>query len=186
MMPFPFGGMCLGHSHGPTPDIGPDGGFADTAQPPAVQNQIALAFLGAYGDYSYAYTLPTSSAYGWRRHPIQGRQDFHDGIDLPLPLGTPILSIWPGQVVRVDQGHRWNGNAVFIASPDKRWQVAYLHLDRVLVHKGQLVDQGQQIGTCGQTGSATGPHLHFEIKFDGKSVDPLALYPGGLFRPPGR
>jgi murein DD-endopeptidase MepM/ murein hydrolase activator NlpD len=115
-----------------------------------------------------------------------GRYDFHAGVDLPAPTGTPILSILPGTVVQV---RPWDGvtigpgNAVLIDHGDGRFG-SYLHLDMIGVEVGQQLEQGAIIGTVGETG-ARSPHLHFGLMIDlprdsvdeRRSRNPLELLP---------
>lgn len=115
-----------------------------------------------------------SSHFGWRIHPVTGEKDFHEGIDIPAPEGTPIVSVSGGVVTYAG----WNdgyGNCVTVR--DGQHLYLYAHLSRTDVVKGQTVQPGQQIGAVGNTGSSTGPHLHFGVKHLTGScwVDPLLV-----------
>ena len=129
-------------------------------------------------------TPRASSGFGWRSDPFTGRRTFHPGLDLPVPVGTPVYAPLPGEIVRIDRagvGHGViNGNAVFLRSPDHVW--VFLHLSVVAVSVGSTVQRGQMLGRSGQTGRATGPHLHVQV-YDpsGQLVDPLSAYPHGTF-----
>ncbi len=115
-----------------------------------------------------------SSNYGQRRHPISGSTRFHRGVDIAVPLGTPILSVAAGEVVFAGwkKGYGW----VIDIAHGQGWQSRYAHADSIGVQKGQHIVAGQVIGQVGRSGQATGAHLHLEIARQGKSMDPLALW----------
>lgn len=113
-----------------------------------------------------------SSPFGPRRLAIT-RSTFHAGMDIAVPTGTAILATKDGVVSRAG----WIGSygyAVYLEHPDGS-QTRYAHMSRVLVRSGQRVRQGSRIGLVGSTGLSTGPHLHFEIRYAGRAVNP-ALY----------
>lgn len=113
-----------------------------------------------------------SSPFGPRRLAIT-RSTFHAGMDIAVPTGTPTLAAKDGVVSRAG----WIGSygyAVYLEHPDGS-QTRYAHMSRVLVRSGQRVRQGETIGLVGSTGLSTGPHLHFEIRYAGRAVNP-ALY----------
>lgn len=112
-----------------------------------------------------------TSGYGMR----WGRM--HRGIDIAGPIGTPILAAAPGEVVVAGWNSGGYGNLVKLKHPDGSLTL-YAHNNRILVRKGQEVDQGQQIAEMGNTGRSTGPHLHFEIHPPGRgAVNPMAYLP---------
>jgi murein DD-endopeptidase MepM/ murein hydrolase activator NlpD len=101
----------------------------------------------------------------------------HKGIDIGGPIGTPIMAVAEGEVITAGWNSGGFGNLVKIEHPDGTITL-YAHNNRVLVRKGQIVQQGDQISELGNTGRSTGPHLHFEIHPNGKSaVNPIALLP---------
>lgn len=102
----------------------------------------------------------------------------HYGIDLASNKGTPILSSRRGTVIYAGKHFSGYGKMVLVESEDS-WATIYAHLDKILVAEGQVLHQGEIIGTMGRTGRATGVHLHFEIRKDKKAVDPLPLLPNG-------
>lgn len=101
-----------------------------------------------------------------RYHPILKRYRPHLGIDFAAPIGTPVQTIGSGVVIRCGR-FGGDGNMVQIRH-DQGYQTYYLHLSKILVHRGEHVHQGQRIGLVGMTGLATGPHLDFRIKHDGQ------------------
>jgi murein DD-endopeptidase len=106
-----------------------------------------------------------------RLHPITHRISPHNGVDLVAPIGTPVLSTGDGIVTRVAH-HRYAGNYVVI-DHDGPYSTRYLHLSKILVHKGQRVERGQKIALSGNSGRSTGPHLHFELHIKGRPVNPI-------------
>src|SRR5437763_5209068 len=114
---------------------------------------------------------PVSSGFGIRVHPILGDVRMHTGIDFAVGTGFPIKAAGPGVVVWAGPRGGY-GNAVII---DHRNGLAtlYGHQSRVNVEVGQKVTAGQVVGFVGQTGLATGPHLHFEVREFGAPVDPM-------------
>lgn len=96
-----------------------------------------------------------------RRHPVTGRISPHNGTDFATPVGTPILSTGDG-VVEMIRNHPYAGKYVVIKH-DNIYTTRYLHLSKILVHKGQRVARGQKIALSGSTGRVTGPHLHYEL-----------------------
>jgi len=122
-----------------------------------------------------------TSGFGRRVHPVTGDHRFHTGVDLRAAEGAPIRAA-AGGIVR-DAGPRGGyGKAVEIDHGDGTTTL-YAHASQLLVHKGQRVDEGQPVGLVGQTGVATGPHLHFELRRHDHPVDPAS---GGLPIPAGR
>ncbi|WP_071515378.1 peptidoglycan DD-metalloendopeptidase family protein [Geitlerinema sp. PCC 9228] len=112
-----------------------------------------------------------TSGYGWR----WGRM--HRGIDIAGPIGTPIVAAASGVVTEAGWNSGGYGNLVEIQHSDGSLTL-YAHNSRILVGKGQRVEQGQQVAEMGSTGYSTGPHLHFEIHPPGQgAVDPLAYLP---------
>ncbi|PSB21430.1 peptidase M23 [filamentous cyanobacterium Phorm 46] len=112
-----------------------------------------------------------TSGYGWR----WGRM--HKGIDIAGPIGTPIVAASDGVVTYAEWNDGGYGYLVEITHPDGS-ETVYAHNSRILVQKGQKVDQGQQISEMGSTGFSTGPHLHFEIHPAGSgAVNPMAFLP---------
>lgn len=115
--------------------------------------------------------------YGPRTHPISGERDFHYGIDLSCPRGTPVKAPADGIVVV----REWNasmGKFIRINHDAKNYgfETCYGHLNDYRVKVGQKVKRGDIIGYVGMTGLTTAPHLHYEIVRYGKHVDPLAFY----------
>lgn len=100
-------------------------------------------------------------------------EGFHTGIDLAVPTGTPIYAAASG-VVGTDLAGSGYGNNVEIQVSDHRMDI-YGHMTQFLVMSGQLVQTGQLIGLVGSTGFSSGPHVHYEIRMDGRPVDPAPV-----------
>jgi murein DD-endopeptidase MepM/ murein hydrolase activator NlpD len=96
----------------------------------------------------------------------------HTGVDLAASMGTPVHSATAG-TAHVGFDPNGAGNYV-VVTVDAHVRVFYCHLSAIGVVNGQVVTAGQVIGALGQSGKATGPHLHFEVQVDATSVDPLA------------
>ena len=104
-----------------------------------------------------------SSPEGWRRDPINGETRYHAGTDIAAPAGTPIRAVAGGRVI--ESGVKGSyGNAVVIETEDGQ-KMLYAHNNRNLVRVGDWVSRGEPIAEVGSTGRATGPHVHFEVKF---------------------
>ena len=116
-----------------------------------------------------------SSRFGRRNLSVLGNT-FHTGLDLAAPLGTPVVAAGDGVVTRAGPSGRVYGNAIFLDHGDGS-STRYAHLSQVLIAPGARVRRGDLIGRVGSTGASTGPHLHFELRFDGRTVDPLGYLP---------
>ena len=111
-----------------------------------------------------------SSPYGDRIHPVLGTRRFHNGTDIAAPLGTPLYAAHMGTVQRTGEdsvsGRFVDLNVGFDI------QATYCHLNEISTEEGRYVDRKEPIGTVGQSGRVTGPHLHYILRIDGKTVDP--------------
>ncbi|HEX4234553.1 MAG TPA: M23 family metallopeptidase [Caldimonas sp.] len=114
-----------------------------------------------------------TSGFAMRMHPILNTWKQHNGVDYGAPTGTPVRTVGDG-VVEFAGWQNGYGNVIHIQHGGERSTV-YAHLSRIDVTTGQHVEQGMIIGAVGQTGWATGPHLHFEVKIDGLQQDPLKV-----------
>ena len=116
-----------------------------------------------------------SSSFGMRKHPISGFNKMHKGVDFAAPIGTPVYAGGNGviEMVGVNGGY---GKYIRIRH-NNEYKTAYAHLNsyRKGISKGVRVNQGEVIGYVGSTGRSTGPHLHYEIIYQNKKVNPLKL-----------
>lgn len=135
-------------------------------------------------DHSQGPSIPsTGSGFGWpaasnyitsyygRRY-LFGAYEFHNGLDIAGPLGTPIYASKSGVVTFSGWNVYGYGNLVIISHPDGS-ETRYAHLTSSFVSAGQSVSKGQHIAAMGTTGRSTGSHVHFEIRYGGETVDPL-------------
>jgi murein DD-endopeptidase MepM/ murein hydrolase activator NlpD len=137
---------------------------------PAVPNPgTAAASIANPGEVTDFVT----SGFGSRVHPITGDHRFHTGVDLRAAEGAPIRAAADG-VVRQAGPRGGYGNAVEIDHGDGT-STLYAHASALLVRPGQRVERGEPVGLVGQTGQATGPHLHFELRHHDHPVNPTSL-----------
>lgn len=111
-----------------------------------------------------------SDEYGYRIHPILKTQQFHNGIDMAAPGGSPILAAYNGKVVAATYSSSM-GNYVMIDHGDSLYTI-YMHASALYVSKGQEVSRGQKIAAVGTTGRSTGNHLHFSVRLNGEYQSP--------------
>ncbi len=112
-----------------------------------------------------------TSKYGRRIDPINNKPAFHSGLDIRQERGTKVMCTAAG-IVMAQGFSKGNGNYVFIKHA-MNFETKYLHMEKALVKQGQKVKRGQVIGLLGNTGRSTGPHLHYEIVYKGRTVNPL-------------
>ena len=131
--------------------------FAEAAIPANVRTDMP--------DLPFAYSCPVagmeSSGFGYRVHPIDGELRFHYGTDFAADSGTEVSAFADGYVYAAGTGEGY-GNYL-ILTHEGGFASLYAHLSSFSVSEGELVRRGETIGTVGQTGNATGPHLHFEL-----------------------
>jgi murein DD-endopeptidase MepM/ murein hydrolase activator NlpD len=113
-----------------------------------------------------------TSGYGVRSDPFRGRAAMHAGIDLAGPIGTPIYATADAVVGRSEWNSGGYGNLVEL-DHGHGIQTRYGHLSKSMVVAGQKVKRGDMIGLMGSTGRSTGSHLHYEVRIDGKAVNPV-------------
>ncbi len=111
-----------------------------------------------------------SSGFGWREHPVEGGEKFHNGVDLGVNLGTDVLAFASGTVEYIGESPIYG--LYLQISHAGGLKSFYAHCDQLLVQAGQTVQAGQRIAQSGETGNATGPHLHFEMKLNGVLLNP--------------
>ncbi|RLD50327.1 MAG: M23 family peptidase [Bacteroidetes bacterium] len=130
---------------------------------PAIQ-PIALDDLTRFG-----------SSFGLRFHPILKIWRMHDGVDLTAPRGTKIHASGDGIVFRANNSHGGYGNVVKI-NHGFGYITVYAHMSKILVRPGQHVKRGDVIGLVGSTGLSEAPHLHYEVRINGRPVNPINFY----------
>lgn len=136
--------------------------------------KLAEANNRTYDGGIFAWPVPSytriSDDYGNRIHPILGVQQFHNGVDMAAPGGSPILAAYDGSVVAADYSGSM-GNYIMIDHGDGLYTI-YMHASALYVSKGAEVTKGQKIAAVGSTGRSTGNHLHFSVRLNGSYVSP--------------
>ncbi|MBR9983644.1 MAG: peptidoglycan DD-metalloendopeptidase family protein [Wolbachia endosymbiont of Homalodisca vitripennis] len=127
-----------------------------------------------------------SSKFGNRKHPIRGKVVFHKGVDYAAKLGTPIHATAEGVIEYIGKNGGY-GNYIKIKHNNK-YSTCYAHISKFSsdIKLGSKVKQGQIIAYVGSTGVATGPHLHYEVIYNGKHIDPLTIAHGNEIKLPDR
>jgi murein DD-endopeptidase MepM/ murein hydrolase activator NlpD len=115
------------------------------------------------------------SGFGYRQHPILKVKKLHTGLDFSAPVGTPVYATADGVVGFVGRGTNGYGIQVDIKH-GYGWETKFAHLSKVVVSEGQRVKRGDILAYSGNTGLSKGPHLHYEIKKNGKKIDPVDYF----------
>lgn len=120
--------------------------------------------------------IEITSGFGWRKHPIYKTPIFHEGVDIAAKPNTNVYSSMSGKVVEIKYSKFGYGNKVVIKN-SAGFEILFAHLsNNIYVKKNQIVKKGQLIATTGNTGTSTGPHLHYEIRKQDKLKDPLGYF----------
>ena len=136
----------------------------------------------SYVGGTFLWPLPAgnnevSCGFGWRIHPVTGRQQFHNGIDIPAPYGTEIYAVNDGTVIEVSYNY---GDGYYVTISHGGGVASfYSHVSRYLVSVGDTVTRGQVIAYVGTSGYVTGAHLNLNIYENGKAVNPLNYFNAG-------
>lgn len=115
-----------------------------------------------------------NSAYGMRKLAGQAQARSHKGVDIAAPRGTSVYATAEGRVVRTGYDGSGYGNYIEVRHPNGMTSL-YGHLSRIDVASGMMLDAGRRIGLVGSTGRSTGPHLHFEVSRNGRTVNPTRV-----------
>lgn len=128
----------------------------------------------SYGTGKMVWPAPgysrITSAYGWRRHPILRTNRLHTGMDIGAPMGSNVVAADDGKVI--ESGWRGGYGRVVMINHGNNTVTLYAHLSKSIVGVGDVVKKGQIIANVGSTGWSTGPHLHFEVRKNGDTVNP--------------
>lgn len=144
-----------------------DNALAEPLVFPGAHNDVAIIFANPCPDYERI-----SDPYGERIHPVTGEKRLHNGVDMAAPLGADVLAAANGTVYRTGFDAE-NGNYVVLWHGDSGQMTYYTHCGDILVSEGDHAAAGDKIATVGQTGRATGPHLHFAVSGDGEWQEPV-------------
>jgi len=135
-------------------------------------DQLQDGVIAVPSDKPVQSNVSFTSGFGYRSDPFRGGAAMHPGIDLSGAYGTPIYATAEGTVLRAGWNSGGYGNLVEV-DHGRGIVTRYGHMSAVLVSPGQHVTRGQQIGRMGSTGRSTGNHLHYEVRIDGRAVNPI-------------
>ena len=119
------------------------------------------------------------SGYGIRLHPVHKINKLHEGIDFTAPEGTPVQATGNGKIAKVEVKGSGYGKSIII-NHGYGYQTLYAHMKDLNVKQGEKVKKGQKIGTVGNSGMSTGPHCHYEVRYNGKAINPIHYCMDGL------
>ena len=137
----------------------------------SVSTEAGGSFLGGAPRGLPLARASLTSRFGYRQHPVHGGTRMHSGVDLAAPMGTPVRATADGVVA----GAGWRGGYGIMVSLGHGGGMStrYAHLSAIAVQPGTAVKAGQVIGYVGATGTATGPHVHYEVRMNGRAVNPM-------------
>ena len=157
----------------------------EAARQEAAQNGTDYTGPGSTATGSYTWPCPSctyiTSGYGNRIHPIFGTERWHSGIDIGAAAGATVIAADSGTVSVATYSSSY-GNYVMIYHSNGTYTL-YAHMSSIAVTAGQSVTKGDTIGYVGSTGWITGPHLHFEIRSSGGTIDPTQFFSGLTYAP---
>jgi murein DD-endopeptidase MepM/ murein hydrolase activator NlpD len=138
---------------------------------------VAVAAPRAPSAYGMQWPVegPLTSGFGYRVHPVYGTRKLHSGLDISGPQGTPIASAGQGQVIFA--GWRGGYGNTVIVDHGEGVTTLYAHMSQISVSDGASVERGDGLGLVGSTGTATGNHLHLEVRVNGEATDPRPYLP---------
>lgn len=140
------------------------------------KNKNAILYYPTISPVKTKDFVELTSPYGWRQHPIiKDKVLFHEGVDIAARIGTKVYSTAQGRVVKILYSKYGYGNRIVIKHA-YGFETLYAHLGVIKVRRGQWINKNQLIGTVGNTGLSTGPHLHYEIRKNNEPRDPLGYF----------
>ena len=151
----------------------------DEIQRMALDKEVLLSAIPSIQPINNENLRRMASGYGWRTDPFTKSRRMHKGMDFSAPTGTPIYAPSDGKVIRVDSRSAGYGKHIRI-DHGFGYVTLYGHLSEYNVRRGQRVKRGDVIGFVGNTGRSVAPHLHYEIRKDGKHLNPINFYYGDL------
>ena len=135
-------------------------------------DQLQDGIIAVPSDKPIKASVEFTSGFGVRSDPFHAGAAMHPGIDLAGAYGTPVYATADGTVLRAGWNNGGYGNLVEI-DHGRGITTRYGHMSAILVHEGDKITRGQQIGRMGSTGRSTGNHLHYEVRIDGRAVNPI-------------
>jgi murein DD-endopeptidase MepM/ murein hydrolase activator NlpD len=154
-------------------------GSYETVYRKALEHQKALSHVPAIQPISQKDLIMISSNFGLRSDPFLEQQEVHRGLDFVAETGKNVYATGDGTVTLVQESRIGYGNEIFI-DHGFGFGSRYAHLSRILVNEGQKVKRGELIGKVGESGRATGPHLHYEVLYENKPVNPSFYFDNSL------
>ena len=151
----------------------------DEIQRMALDKEVLLSAIPSIQPINNENLRRMASGYGWRTDPFTKSRRMHKGMDFSTPTGTPIYAPSDGKVIRVDSRSAGYGKHIRI-DHGFGYVTLYAHLSEYNVRRNQQVKRGDVIGFVGNTGRSVAPHLHYEIRKDGKHLNPINFYYGDL------
>ncbi len=154
-------------------------GSYETVYRKALEHQKELSHLPAIKPISQKDLIMISSNFGLRADPFLEQVEVHRGLDFVAATGKNVYATGDGTVTLVKESRIGYGNEIFI-DHGFGYGSRYAHLSRILINEGQKVKRGQLIGKVGESGRATGPHLHYEVLYENKPVNPSFYFDNSL------
>ena len=140
--------------------------FAEYEQPASVSYEAPIPSF----EYSSPCAMPITSSFGFRHHPIEDKVKFHYGTDLGAHEGCELYAFADATVLSVSELDGYG--LTLLLDHGEGFQTLYAHCSNLLVSQGDKVKRGDKVALAGQTGKVTGPHLHFEVLYNGKYLNP--------------
>jgi len=154
-------------------------GSYETVYKKALEHQSSLSHMPAIQPISKKDLIMISSNFGLRSDPFLEQQEVHSGLDFVAAEGKDVYATGDGTVTLVQESRIGYGNEIFI-DHGYGFGSRYAHLSLILVKEGQNVKRGELIGKVGESGRATGPHLHYEVLYENKPVNPSFYFDNSL------
>ncbi len=156
-------------------------GLTDDKELP-LQERVDLAKINTVHKHHMLNSIPNGSPlrttkvngdFGWRIHPTLNTKKFHKGIDLKAKRKTPIFAPADGIVSYIGFQKKSGFGKLLVLTHNYGFKTYYAHLNNIPVKLGQIITKGQEIALSGNTGRSSGPHLHYEVRYIGISIDPI-------------
>ncbi|MGD8112754.1 M23 family metallopeptidase [Vibrio sp. TRT 21S02] len=148
----------------------------DTA---AITSSVRMVMLTQIPSGPPVHNARLSSGYGKRKHPVTGSYKMHRGLDFAVNTGTPIYAPADGVVEVVRPSNKGSGNFLQLQH-SYGFKTSFSHMSKFKVQRGEFVQKGDLIGYSGNSGLSSGPHLHYEVRFVGRALDPRPFVDWGV------
>lgn len=145
----------------------------------AITSSVRMVMLTQIPSGSPVQHARISSGYGKRKHPVTGKMKFHRGQDFAVNIGTPVYAPADGVVEVVRPSNKGSGNFLRLQHA-YGFSSSYSHLEKFKVQSGDFVQKGDLIGYSGNSGLSSGPHLHYEVRFVGRPLNPRPFVDWGV------